>query len=156
HELKANNINPYLIDAPNIIIQKLRQPLCKTPQMRCGNKPSDGGNLILNDDEAEALVRNEPKCKKYIKPFIGAEEYINNIPRWCLWLYDITPTELKSMPEVLKRVEAVRDFRQKSSAAPTRKAADTPTRFFFTSQPTSDYILIPEVSSEKRQYIPIG
>ena len=156
HEIRATNINPYLTDAPDIVIQKRSKPLSDVPPMRCGNKPSDGGFLILSDFDAKELLRTEPKAKKYIKPFIGAEEYLNKIPRWCLWLYDITPNDLKSMPQVLKRVEAVRAFRQKSTAEPTRKAANTPTHFFFTSQPQSDYILVPEVSSERRLFVPIS
>ena len=124
--------------------------------MRCGNKPSDGGNLILTDKEKRELVTLEPEAKKFLRRFTGSEEFINGNMRWCLWLTDATPGELRALPLVMNRVKAVKEFREKSSAVPTRKAAATPTHFFYTSQPATKYILIPEVSSERRSYIPMG
>jgi len=150
------NISPYLTPGPDLCIVKRRDPLCAVPPMRCGNKPSDGGALILTDAERDDLVRREPRAKKFIRRFTGSEEFISGHMRWCLWLPDASPAELRCMPEVLKRVERVKKFREASSAEPTRRAASTPALFFYVSQPTTEYILIPEVSSEKRKYIPMG
>jgi hypothetical protein len=124
--------------------------------MRCGNKPSDGGNLILTSEEKEALVEKEPNAAKFLRPYIGAQEFINGDPRWCLWLEGASPDEFRGLPEIMKRVEAVKSFRKESSAAPTRLAAQRPTEFFYRSQPETDYLLIPEASSERRAYVPIG
>jgi len=156
HERKASNINPYLAEAPNLLVLKRGQPIAELPEMRCGNKPTDDGNFLLNDDEKASLLKHEPAAAKFIHRFVGSEEFINGISRWCLWLVDADPNELRKLPLVMSRIEAVRSFRLKSSAAPTRKAADTPSRFFYVSQPKGRYILIPEVSSERRAYIPIG
>jgi hypothetical protein len=124
--------------------------------MRCGNKPSDGGHLLLTPHEKVQLLAVEPGSAQWIKRYVGSEEFINGIERWCLWLEGIAPDVLRKLPHVLSRVEAVRDFRKKSSAEPTRRMAENPTRFFFVSQPSEDYILIPEVSSERRRYVPVG
>ncbi len=156
HAVAATNINPYLVDGPDVVVGKRQQPLANVPTMRCGNKPSDGGNLLLTDSEREALLREEPAAAPWIKRFLGSEEFINDISRWCLWLEKIPPETLRKLPAVLARVEAVRKFRMASSAEPTRRAADTPTRFFYVSQPATEYILVPEVSSERRRYVPIG
>jgi hypothetical protein len=124
--------------------------------MRLGNKPTDAGNLILSEDERTALLEDEPAAAPYIKRYVGAEEYIHNLPRYCLWLVDAAPQTLRALPKVLSRVKAVQEFRLKSTAAPTRQAATTPAKFFFVSQPNTEYILVPAVSSELRRYIPIG
>jgi hypothetical protein len=150
------NITPYLTPGPDSFVTKLRQPLCAVPEMRCGNKPTDGGNLILTDEERVAFLHDEPSAEKFIRRYTGSEEFINGNMRWCLWLQDASPGELRKLPRVMERVERVREFRAKSTAVPTRKAAATPALFFYISQPTTDYILIPEVSSERRSYIPIG
>ncbi len=152
----VSNISPYLTEGSNTVVRKERNPVGPVPEMRCGNKPSDGGNFILTEEEKADFVSNEPGAAKFLRPYIGAEEFINGWQRWCLWLKDATPSELRALPTVMMRVEAIRDFRLKSTAAPTRKMASMPTRFFFESQPATDYILIPEVSSERRNYIPIG
>ena len=152
----VSNISPYLTEGSNTVVRKERNPLGAVPEMRCGNKPSDDGNFILTNKEKTAFLAHEPGAAKFLRPYTGAQEFINGWQRWCLWLKDATPAELRAMPAVMKRVEAIRDFRRKSSAAPTRKMAAMPTRFFFESQPATDYILIPEVSSERRNYIPIG
>jgi len=152
----ATNISPYLTPGSDSFVTKRTKPLADVPEMRCGNKPSDGGNFILTDAEKKQLLAVEPGAAKFLKRFTGSEEFINGNMRWCLWLKDASPAELRSLPEVMKRVEAVKEFRAKSTAAPTRKAAQTPTRFFYISQPATKYILIPEVSSERRNYIPIG
>jgi hypothetical protein len=156
HRVEAKNINPYLVDAPNIVVEKRQKPLSNVSAMRYGNKPSDAGALILNDEERKRLIEEEPKAEKYIKQYIGSEEFLNGNPRWCLWLVGIEPHELRSMPAVMRRVDSVRTMRELSTAEPTRKSASTPWLFFYISQPTSDYILIPETSSENRRYIPIG
>jgi hypothetical protein len=156
HEIVVDNITPYLAPGPDIIIKKRQTPICNVPVMRYGNKPSDDGNFILEDDERKALLKKEPDAARFVRTYMGSEDFINAKKRWCLWLKDATPSELRGMPEVLARVERVRDFRLKSSAEPTRKTADTPTLFFYISQPETDYLVIPEVSSERRQFIPIG
>ena len=152
----APNISPYLTPGPDLFVTKRSNPLCDVPDMRCGNKPTDDGNFILTDEEKAAFVKDEPAAKKFLRRFTGAEEFINGNMRWCLWLKDVSPDEIRSMPKVLERVQKVKEFREKSTAEPTNKAAKTPTLFFYISQPATEYILIPEVSSERRQYIPIG
>jgi len=154
--IPARNINPYLVDAPNVVVIKRQNPLIEIPAIRYGNKPTDDGNFILDEKEREQLIRTTPPSARFIRPFIGSEEFINGGMRWCLWLKDALPNELRSMPEVLARVERVKEFRLKSTAEPTRKSAATPTHFFYDSQPETDYLLIPETSSERRAYIPIG
>jgi len=153
---ETTNISPYLTPGPDAFVTKRQKPLSPVPEMRCGNKPSDGGNLILTDSERNALLAAEPGAGKYLRRFTGSEEFINGNMRWCLWLEGADPQALRALPLILGRVEKVRDFRAKSTAAPTRSAAQTPSLFFYRSQPTTDYILIPEVSSERRHYIPIG
>jgi hypothetical protein len=153
---EVKNISPYLAPGPDLCVTKRQKPLCNVPETRCGNKPTDGGNLILSDSERDDLLGKEPGARKFLRRFTGSEEFINGNMRWCLWLRDASPAELRGSPKVLERIERVREFRKRSSAEPTRKAAKTPTLFFYISQPTSDYILIPEVSSERRKYIPIG
>jgi hypothetical protein len=156
HAIKAGNINAYLADAPDVIAYKRQQPLAPVPIMRCGNKPSDGGHLLLTPEEKAQLLAVEPGAAPWLKRYMGSEEFINGIERWCLWLDGIAPDVLRKLPQVRSRVEAVHGFRLKSSAEPTRRMADNSTRFFFVSQPTEDYILIPEVSSERRRYVPVG
>jgi len=124
--------------------------------MLYGNKPSDGGHFILSPAEKATLLKAEPGAAPWLRRYMGADDFINGVERWCLWLEGIAPQQLRSLPNVLARVEAVRDFRKASTAEPTRKTADTPTRFFYVSQPKSNYIVIPEVSSERRRFIPIG
>lgn len=152
----VSNISPYLTPGPDLVITKRSKPFGQVPEMRCGNKPSDGGNLILTDEERVQLLKEEPGAAKYLRRYTGSEEFINGKMRWCLWLKDVSPTELRGLPKVLERVERVKAFRSASTAEPTRRAAQMPTLFFYTSQPAIDYILIPEVSSERRHYIPIG
>ncbi|MHB8844710.1 MAG: class I SAM-dependent DNA methyltransferase [Nitrospirota bacterium] len=156
HEVAVDNITPYLAPGPDVIIKKRQTPICNVPVMRYGNKPSDDGNFILDDDEKKALLKKEPGAMRFVRQYMGSEDFINSQKRWCLWLKDTTPRELRDMPEVMARVERVREFRLKSSAEPTRKTADTPALFFYISQPDTDYLVIPEVSSERRQFIPIG
>ena len=124
--------------------------------MTKGSQPTDGGNLLLSDEEKLALIKLEPNSKKYIKKFLSAREYLHNIPRWCLWLKSASPKELKEMPNVLERVNKVRMMRQSSKKQATRTWADFPTLFTEDRQPESNYIIIPRHSSENRKYIPFG
>jgi hypothetical protein len=155
-ETSVKQINPYLVDAPIIFIESRKTPLCNVPVMQKGNIPVDDGNLIIEEKEYNDFILKEPKAKKFIRQLIGAEEFINNKKRYCLWLLDASPNELKQMPEVMKRVELCQKFRIDSKKEATRKFANFPTRFMEIRQPDSDYILIPSHSSEKRKYIPIG
>ena len=150
------NVNPYLLIAPTVFIEGRRNPLVEAPNMAFGNMPNDGGNLIIESDEYEGFVKLEPKAEKFVKRFIGADEFINSRNRYCLWLANATPSELRSMPTVITRIECVRELRAASSREGTRKKADTPTLFGEIRQPKTEYILIPRHSSEKRKYIPIG
>ncbi len=152
----VKNINPYLINSSNTIIESRSTPLCDVPEIGIGNKPIDDGNYLFKPDEMAAFISKEPKSEKYFRPWYGADEFINNRPRYCLWLGDCSPAELRSMPECLKRVENVRAFRLQSKSEGTRKLADRPTRFHVENMPTSEYIIIPRVSSERRRYIPMG
>lgn len=155
-KIQAQNINPYLMDAPNILIKSRQVPLCDVPEIGIGNKPIDGGNYLFTEEEKLAFVKKEPESEKYFKKWIGSDEFINRYHRWCLWLGDCSPAEIRKMNECYKRVQAVKDFRLASKSAPTRKLAEKPTRFHVENFPAGNYILIPEVSSEKRRYIPMG
>jgi len=154
--VQAKNINPYLVDAPNLTVTNRSTPICNVPAMRFGSMPRDGGHLIFTDVEKEAFLTLEPQAEKWLRPYTGAQEFINGWRRWCLWLTEITPNELRQLPKVMERVSLVKKFRLESKAATTRKFAQTPTIFCQIAQPASDYLLIPRVSSEKRHYIPIG
>ncbi|MEQ1837012.1 MAG: DNA methyltransferase, partial [Candidatus Nitrotoga sp.] len=156
HGVAVKNINPYLVDAPNVLLESRTHPISAVPEMVNGSKATDGGNLLLSDDEKHELIAAEPLAEKWIRPFLGSEEFINNISRWCLWLKDISPAELRAMPQVMQRVEAVKAMRLASTDAQTLKDAATPTLFQKIRQPTKPYLLIPSVSSENRRYIPIG
>lgn len=156
HELKVKNINPYLIEGTNNVLVPRTQPICNVQEMINGSKVVDGGHLLLDKEERDELVKKEPLAEKYIKMFIGSDEYINNTPRWCLYLKNILPDELNKMPRVLERVKRVKEMRQNSSDKNTQKWASYPTLFMANRQPTTDYLLIPRVSSENRIYVPIG
>ena len=153
----AANISPYLVDSNNIIIESRSKAICDVPAMVYGNKPADGGNLIIEDTDYEAFIAKEPAVMKFIRPLIGATEYINNKKRYCLWLVDANPSELRKLPLVAERVEKCRQTRLSSIAAGIRKFADSATLFAQVTQPEGvDYVVIPRVSSERRKYIPIG
>ena len=154
--LSAKNISPYLFEGNDICITNRSQPICSVPKMSWGSQPRDGGNFLMTSEEKRQLLKLEPKAAQWIRPFTGAEEFINRIERWCLWLVDITPDVLNDLPEVKNRVEAVRKMRLSSKAEATRKKALTPTLFAQIAQPNTDYLLVPLVSSERRPYIPIG
>ncbi len=154
-EIEAGNINAYLIDAPSIFIERRGKPLSNVNPMSFGNMPLDGGNLILSNEEKIELTFKEPLSAQYIKELIGAKELLQGGKRWCLWLVGIDPSELRQMPEVLKHVEATRQFRLASNTPSTNDHAIRPAEFRDTANPDS-YIVVPRVSSERREYIPMG
>ena len=153
---EANNINAYLVDAPNVFVSSRSKPICNVPAMFLGNKPSDGGNLILTEEERNDILQREPDLKQFIRPYLGAVEFINKKIRYCFWLKNASPSEIRKSPELMRRIEAVRNMRLASTAAPTREKANTPHLFFFISQPDTNYLLVPSTSSENRRYVPIG
>lgn len=151
---EAKNINPYLLNASTIFIESRKKPICNVLPMSTGNRPADGGHLIIERDDYENFLKKEPSVKKYIKRLTGSVEFINNKMRYCLWLVGVSPKELRNMPEVMKRIELCRQDRLKG--APDRqKLAYTPALFREINNP-NQYIIIPRVSSENRRYIPIG
>ena len=154
-ELAVPQINPYLIDAPTIFIESRTNPLCDVPKMTKGCQPTDGGHLIIEEEEYLGFIEKEPEAKQFIKRIIGAEEFIKNKTRYCLWLVDCPPNKLSQMPQVLDRVKKCKEMRENSTFEGTRKLALTPTVFRETYNPAS-YIVIPSVSSERRRYVPIG
>ncbi|MCX6195232.1 MAG: class I SAM-dependent DNA methyltransferase [Flavobacteriia bacterium] len=156
HEIKVKNINAYLIDAKDIFIDNISNPICNIPKMSFGSMPRDGGNLIFTKEEKNEFINKEPESAKWIRPYTGAQEFINGYVRYCLWLNDLTPNVLNKLPLVLARINEVKKFRELSKAASTRKFANTPSLFCQIAQPNSDYLLIPRVSSERRKFIPIG
>jgi hypothetical protein len=141
--------------APTVFIESRNKPICPVPMITKGCQPTDGGNLIIEDSELEEFLCKEPNAKKYIKKLVGAKEFINNQNRWCLWLVDVSPSEIRKMPLVMERVEKVREMRLNSSDAGTRKLADTPTVFRETYNPKT-FIIIPSTTSERRRYVPLG
>ena len=154
--IPATHINGYLMDAPDAWVESRTKPLCDVPQIGIGNKPIDGGNYLFIEEEKLAFLAKEPQAAKHFHHWYGADEFLYGAPRYCLWLGDCSPTELFSMPECLKKVQAVRDYRLASKSPGTRKIAEKPTRFHVENFPKSHYVVIPEVSSEKRRYIPMG
>ena len=151
----VNNINAYLLDAPNIFIERRSKPICNVPKCSKGNQPTDGGNLIIEADEYDNFIQKEPNSKKFIKKLIGAYEFINRKDRYCLWLINATPKEINSMPLVIERIKKVKEMRENSTAEATRELAQYPTRFREILNPNT-YIVIPSTSSERRKYIPLG
>lgn len=152
----CEQISPYLTDTPVIFVESRSTPLCDVPKMRFGSMPRDGGGFVLSPEEKEELVKKEPLAAKWIRPYIGAVEFLNNKERYCLWLVNADPGEISKCPTVKKRVEFVREARASSKAAGTRKFAATPTLFCQIAQPDTDYIIVPKTSSGKRRYVPIG
>ena len=154
---EAQNINGYLLNAPNVFIENRGSVLNPAlPKMTKGSQPTDGGNLILSDEERTEIITGYPSCEHFIKRYISADDYINNKKRYCLWLKGVSPTEYRKIPAIIERLEAVREMRLKSPTKSVQRDADTPMLFTQIRQPESDYLVVPEVSSEKRRYIPIG
>ena len=155
HEIKAKNINPYLVDAKDIFIEKRRSPICNVPEISFGSMPNDGGNFFIEDGELGLYKSKEPLSNQYIKPFLGAQEFLNGKYKYCLWLTNLNPKDLDQMPFTLNRIKEVEKLRKNSSREATRKLALYPALFGEIRQPETDFILIPRVSSENRKVIPM-
>ncbi|MCB9173790.1 MAG: class I SAM-dependent DNA methyltransferase [Flavobacteriales bacterium] len=156
HEIKAKNINPYLVDAKDIFVGKRRKPICNVPEISFGSMPNDGGNFLFTDEERNEFLSKEPKSEKFFKPLISAHEFLNGHKRWCLWLKNANPTDLKEAKLVIERIENVKKLREGSTRQATQKLAAFPTLFGEDRQPKNEYVLIPRHSSENRKYIPMG
>ncbi|AKU66277.1 methylase [Ottowia sp. oral taxon 894] len=156
HAQPSSNINPYLVDAPNVVLPRRSKPIGDVPEIGIGNKPIDDGNYLFSTQERDAFIALEPASAKWFRRWLGADEFLNGYERWCLWLGDTPPAELRAMPEAMKRVQAVKAFRQASKSPPTQKLAAIPTRFHVENMPGTDYLLFPRVSSERRHFVPIG
>ncbi|MFW5589480.1 MAG: type IIL restriction-modification enzyme MmeI, partial [Bacteroidales bacterium] len=152
----VSHINAYLMPMQDIFIGSRSQSLCDVPSIGIGNQPIDDGNYLFTYEEMQEFIAQEPASAAYFRPWYGAQEFLYNKPRYCLWLGDCSPAQLRAMPHCLKRVEAVRQFRLASKRSSTLKLADTPTRFQVENMPKGNSLLLPEVTSEKRQYMPIG
>lgn len=150
------NINAYLVDAPDAFIWNRKKPLCDVPAISIGNKPIDGGFYLFSDAEKDDFLKVEPGAGRYFHPWIGSREFLHGERRWCLWLGDASFSDLKDLPRCRERIELVRSYRLASKSAPTRRLADKPTRFHVENMPEGNSIVIPEVSSERRRYIPMG
>jgi hypothetical protein len=155
-ELIASNINPYLVDAADVLLPNRSKPICDVPSIGIGNKPIDGGNYLFSTEERDAFIAAEPAAAPWFRRWLGAAEFINGWERWCLWLGECPPDVLRQLPLSMQRVQAVREFRLASKSAPTRKIASTPTRFHVENIPDSSFLMIPRVSSERRPQIPVG
>lgn len=157
HEVQTKEINPYLVPAPEqVLIRNRQKPISDVPEMSFGNMPRDGGAFILSEDERMTLLAEEPKAEKFVRVYLGAQEFLHNEKRYCLWLVGAEPDELRNLPRVMRRVQDVKNFRAASVAASTRKMAETPTLFAQRTQPKTDFVLVPRVSSENRRYVPMG
>lgn len=157
HEKRVRNISPYLVEGKEIVIGTRTEPICKVPKMIWGNKPTDGGYFLFeNEIEKDEFIKIEPDAEKWIHPYVSGKDFLHNNYRYCLWLKDIQPSELAKLHNVKKRVAAVKQFRLESKAELTRSKASFPALFMQISQPKTDYIALPEVSSENREYIPIA
>lgn len=156
HEIECKNINGYLIDSSNLVITNRSKPICNVPELVFGNMPNDDGNLLLSEEERDELLAKEPQARKLILPFISAHEFLHGKNRFCLWLKDINPSEWRSLPDIIKRVQAVRKFRSNSKREATKRLAEFPYLFGELRQPNSDYVLIPRHSSENRRYVPMA
>lgn len=153
----AQHINYYLVNGADVLVKSRNKPLCNVPRMIYGNKPADGGNLIIEDKDLAEFIRKDPKSKKFVHSLLGAAEYLKGKKRWCLWLVDASPDEIRQCPLVMERIKACKKVREESIAAGIRKFAATPTLFAQRTQPTDvDFIIIPRVSSENRRYVPMG
>ena len=152
----VDNINAYLVEAPDVFVESNKKPICDVPDMVYGNKPTDGGFLFMTAEEKEEAITKEPNIAKFIKKMYGAMEFINNKERYCLWLVGVSPVEIRNSRFISDRVTKVKEFRLDSTKEATKISADTPTLFQEIRQPLSEYIIIPRHSSENRRYIPLG
>jgi hypothetical protein len=155
-QTSPRNISPYLIEGADIAVVSRSRPICDVPACEYGNKPTDGGFLIIEEKDRKQFLTDNPGAKKYLRPLLCAEEYLHSIPRWCLWLIDAPPEDIERMPGLKQRVEAVRKFRLDSKKEPTKKKAREPALFAEIRQPKSRYVVIPQHTSETRNYIPFG
>ncbi len=160
-ESRHQALTPYLFDAGTVVnrhlvVEEVNRPLCAVPQLVIGSKPIDDGQYIFTAEERTEFLHREPGARRYFHPFVGSEEFINGRERWILYLADAPPNELRAMPRVRERVAAVRAFRLRSRSEGTRRLAETPTRFHVTVVPAAPFLAVPEVSSERREYVPIG
>lgn len=154
--ITATTINPYLLDAPTVLIKSRSKPISSVEPMNYGSMPIDDGNLILSSEERDHLLSNDPLLKKFIRPYYGGREILHSTPRYCLWLVGITPADLRSHPSIIKYIDATREFREASHRPGTLKAAERPAEFGEIRQPKSGQVIVlPKVSSERRKYIPI-
>jgi hypothetical protein len=156
HELKVKNINPYLVDAKDILLKSRSKSLCNAPEIGIGNKPIDGGNYLFTDIEKIEFIKNEPLSEKYFYKWIGGDEFLNGFSRWCLYLGNANPADLKLMPLVIERIKLVKEFRLKSISKPTQKLAETPTKFHVVNIPLKEYLIMPEIALNKRKYFTVG
>ena len=156
HEIKVENINPYLVNGPSIVCLSRSSPMCEAPILAAGNKPVDGGNYLFLEEEMNEFVNQEPQAKEFFRPWMGAKEFIQDKKRWVLYLGEVSSAQLHKMPLVLKRVKKVQELRRASKKVPTQKLAQFPTQFECTLIPKKPYLLIPKVSSERRRFVPIG
>ena len=152
----SNNINAYLMDAPNVFIESRNTPLNGVLSMSSGGKPVEGGYYIFTDDEKNAFLKKEPSAQTYFRKFVGSDDFINGYTRWCLWLHDVSPSDIRKLPECMKRVNSVHDYRLESKKAATRAAAAAPMSFMEIKRPVGKFLIVPEVSSQRRKYVPIG
>lgn len=152
---QAKNISPYLIDTPNIFINKRTLPISTVPKMHRGSQPTDNGQFIFTEEEYNTFLAKNPDATFLFRPFMMGKDFIDRKPRYCLWLADIEPAKLKKFPEIISRIQNIKDFRLQSTKASTRKKAETPMLFDENQQPDTDYVALPVVSSENRRYIPI-
>lgn len=154
--IKVPHISPYLTAAEDILVSSRNKPLCQVPVFKMGNQPIDNGNYLFTKSEMDNFVEKEPNSQKYFRQWLDGAGFLNNTFKYCLWLGGCSPAELKAMPECLKLVKAVKEYREKSNRKSTKKLADTPTRFQTENMPSGNYIAAPEVSSGNRRYIPMG
>ncbi len=152
----SNNINAYLMDAPNVFIESRNTPLNGVLSMSRGGNPVEGGYYIFTDDEKNAFLKKEPSAQTYFRKFVGSDDFINGYTRWCLWLHDVSPSDIRKLPECMKRVNSVHDYRLESKKAATRAAAATPMSFMEIKRPVGKFLIVPEVSSQRRKYVPLG
>ena len=155
HELKAKNINPYLVDASNSVAVSRNKPLCPVQEVIRGSETTDSGNFMLTEEEKDELLKDYPRSQKFIRTFQGGGDIINNRKRYCLWLRDVSPAEYRNIPLVMQKIQSVKEFRLSSKKERTRKWAEFPTLFSEDRQPENDFLVIPKVSSERRKYVPI-
>src|ERR1017187_4541607 len=152
----ATNISPYLTEGPNVFIESRSKPLCNVPASTYGSKPTDGGFLIVEEEDRATFLESSSTGAKFLHPLLCADEFLHNIPRWCIWLLDASPNEWREDKTLIGRVKFVKEFRLASKKKPTREAAESPSIFAEIRQPRSQFLVVPQHTSERRRYIPLG